>query len=210
MLKRTLITVLILLACAALASVLRSLRDTNPLAADRLGGATDLSESLEPLREEFNQHHDRPRLLAVLSPACPVCLEGAEAIRQEIVVAHPEIDVLLVWVEVLPYDITRNPRRRVELFAGAAQVEQFYDASQKAGVEVSMAVRHTGMGPAWDVYLFYPPGERWQERLPRTGIWFHQQRDFASERYRTGEDLRRALRTAAESLDGEVVGARDR
>jgi len=194
-LNRVLLTVLILLAAAGLASFLRARGDSH-----RLGGATDLGGSLEPVIAEFNRAVDQPRLLMVLAPACPVCLEGAEAVFNEVLAEREDLQVLAVWMEALPFDITRNPARRVETFAGEPRMVHFYDMQQVAGKALKDRLGWPAESLPWDVFLLYPAGATWGEEPPEPAVWFHQREVADPARYRTGEDLTEALLSAAESL----------
>jgi len=47
-------------------------------------------------------------------------------------------------------------------------VPQFWDGEQLLGFAVSRSLGMTPDYPAWDIYLFYPPGAKWtEEGLPR-------------------------------------------
>lgn len=194
-LNRVLLTVLILVAAAAMAAFLRARGDSH-----RLGGATDLAGSLTAVLAEFNLHADHPRLLMVLSPACPVCLAGAETVRDELLRDHQDLAVMAIWMEALPFDITRNPARRVETFADEPRMTHFYDMQQVSGLAVQDIVDWQDESLPWDVFLLYPPGVLWNESLPRPAAWFHQREEANTDHYRTGEDLNHALRAAVDAL----------
>ena len=195
-LNRVLLTILILLAAAVLASFLRAKGDRH-----RLGGAVDLAGSLDPVRSGFNQASDRPRLLMVLAPACPVCLQGAEAVHNVLLRDHPDLQVLAVWMEALPFDITRNPARRVETFAGEPRMTHFYDMQQVSGDALQEVLDWRDQSLPWDVFLLYPPDVTWQDSLPEPVAWFHQREEANAAHYRTGVELTRALQDAVSSLD---------
>lgn len=194
-LNRVLIAVMILVAAAAMASLLRTRGDSH-----RLGGATDLAGSLAPVREAFNAAADRPRLLMVLAPACPVCLEGAEMVHDEVLGKPSDLAVLAVWMEALPFDITRNPARRVESFADEPRMKHFYDMQQVAGQALYRTLDWQDQSLPWDVYLLYPAGITWNQDLPAPAAWFHQREEANSAHYRTGTDLAKALQLAAGEL----------
>ncbi len=42
---------------------------------------------------------------------------------------------------------------------------------------------------AWDVYLVFPPGARWESQAPKPTYWMHQL-SYPSENYLSGEKLR--------------------
>jgi len=194
-LNRVLWAILILLAAAFLASFLRARGDSH-----RLGGATDLAGSLDAVRAEFNAAVDHPRLLMVLAPACPVCLEGAETVHQDLLRDHTDLQVLAIWMEALPFDITRNPARRIETFADEPRMTHFYDTQQVAGDALQNLLAWQDESLPWDVFLVYPPGIAWSESLPQPAAWFHQREEANADHYRTGADLTQALQAAAKGL----------
>jgi hypothetical protein len=162
--------------------------------APRLGG------DLEPLRGEFNRRAAQPRLLAVLSPACPVCLAGAQAVSREILEPDTGFAVLVVWSEVLPFDRDSKVGRRVDLFAGRGEVAAFQDPGQWAPRRLAAVLGWPPGERAWDVYLFYAAGVRWEDELPAPSTYVHQRASIEDGRYRTGVALRQALREAAGEL----------
>ena len=190
-LTRVLLAISILLAAAALASFLRAKGDSH-----RLGGATDLAGSLEAVRAEFNAAVDHPRLLMVLAPACPVCLEGAETVHDDLLRDRADLQVLAIWMEALPFDITRNPARRVETFADEPRMVHFYDTQQISGQALAGILRWPENSTPWSVFLVYPPGAIWDENPPEPVAWFHQREVADPLNLRTGPDLTRALSDA--------------
>lgn len=187
--------IVVLLAAAAMAVFLRAKGDSH-----RLGGAIDLAGSLNPVVAEFNQSVDHPRLLMILAPACPVCLEGAEAVHHDVLAQREDLRALVVWMEALPFDITRNPARRVETFADEPRMTHFYDMQQVSGEAFRDVLDWPADSSPWSVYLFYPPGVTWNVEPPPPTAWFHQREVADVSRFRTGEDLRVALENAAKSL----------
>ena len=187
--------IVVLLAAAGMAAFLRSRGDSH-----RLGGATDLAGSLDPVISEFNRNIDHPRLLMVLAPACPVCLEGAEAVRDEVLAQQEDLRVLAVWMEALPFDITRNPARRVETFADEPRMTHFYDMEQVSGRALRGLLNWQDDSLPWDVFLLYPPGVTWDEDLPVPQAWFHQREEANTVYYRTSDNLAGALHLAIDAL----------
>ena len=195
-LNRVFLTLLILVAAAAVALFLRARGDVRSQ-DHRFGSAVRLEDSIEPLAAEFNRTADRPRLLMVLAPACPVCLAGIETVQRELLAGDSELAVLVVWMEALPYDITRNPARRIEILAGDPRVTQFYDSRQLTGRQIAELLDWSAGKLAWDVYLFFPAGAQWDEFPPQPSAWFHQRHDADPAHFRTGPDLAEALRCQA-------------
>jgi hypothetical protein len=187
-LNRVALAIVVLLAAAGLAAFLRAKGDRH-----RLGGATDLAGSLGSVRQTFNEWTDHPRLLLILSPACPVCLEGAESVQQQVLAAREDLRVIVIWMEALPFDITRNPARRVETFAEEKSMVHFYDMQQVSGEAFAPVLSWPEGSLPWDVFLFYPAGVAWRADPPTPVVWFHQREIADPDRYRTGDDLVRAL-----------------
>lgn len=185
---------MVLLAAAGMAAFLRARGERH-----RLGGATDLAGSLEPVITEFNRLVDHPRLLMVLAPACPVCLEGAKAVHQDVLAANEDLRVLAVWMEALPFDVTRNPARRVEAFADEPRMVHFYDMQQVSAEALRRTLDWPDDSAPWSIFLYYPPGVTWDSGPPPPTTWFHQREVGDASRFRTGEDLRAALEDAVES-----------
>ena len=187
-LNRVLLLMAILVAAAAMAAFLQARGDSH-----RLGGATDLAGSLQPVIDEFNRHLDHPRLLMVLAPACPVCLAGAEGVYRDVLAERQDLRVLAVWMEALPFDITRNPARRVETFADEPRMSHFYDMQQISGEALRQTLNWPDGSEPWSVYMYYPAGVSWGREIPVPTAWFHQREVADPARYRTGVDLTRSL-----------------
>lgn len=202
--KKAIVVVLVFAAALTLATYLRARGDVRSSRHAYLD-AEVLRDSLEPLIEAFNSRRESPRLLVILSPICPVCFAGSEAIRSEILQPGLEIEILLVWMEAVPYDIVRNPARRIVLFSDEPRVQQFYDAGHLAGDTLARKLGWPEDRPAWDVYLFFEPGQTWQDDLPEPYTWFHQH-ESAPGSYRTGEELEESLRSTAMQLVSAGLG----
>ena len=187
--------IVIVVAAAALASFLRAKGDSH-----RLGGATDLAGSLEAVRSEFNRQADHPRLVMILAPACPVCLEGARTVAEDVLPANRDLVTLAVWMEALPFDITRNPARRVESFSDQPRMIHFYDMNQVSGRAAREILDWQDDSLPWDLFLLYPPHVLWREDLPPPRAWFHQRQEANELHYRTGADLTDALLAAIGSV----------
>lgn len=61
--KRTL-----LLAAAIVGAVVVAAGSLRPSAAESAGEWVSLADSVQPLRDHFNQHREQPRFVALLSP----------------------------------------------------------------------------------------------------------------------------------------------
>ena len=203
--KRLIVVILLFAAALALATYLRARGDVRST-RHRYLDAEVLDGSLDLLVEAFNERQDSPRLLAVLSPSCPVCFSATETILNEIVEPGLEIEVLVVWMEVLPYDITRNPARRIVLFSDQPRVRQFYDSDQLAGRELAEHLDWPDERPAWDVYLFFEAGQTWGQEPPEPVVWFHQHQSVSGP-YRTVEEFGpNLMKTVDRMLESRPAG----
>lgn len=64
-----------------------------------------LDESLSPLEAFFADTADTPRFIALLSPTCPGCIDGADTVREAILEEHDtELAVAIGWIPMLDGD----------------------------------------------------------------------------------------------------------
>jgi hypothetical protein len=137
---------------------------------------------IQRLKDDFNQWSETARVLAVLSPTCPDCLEGYEMMVK--MPTGPRC--LVLWTAMLPGDST-----------GAAAQHGLADHRcthywEDQGWPVSTRLRPLlGLGPydpgrsVWDVYLLYPSGILWiDEHLPPPSDWTHNLGEHGPERSR--------------------------
>jgi hypothetical protein len=116
---------------------------------------------------------------------------GARAVLKSIIESFPDADIsiALVWINKLPAD----SRKAAEKSAGTfndPRICQFYDPKQRSGREVASSLGWQGR-VAWDIYLFYTAGCKWNQTLPAPVDWMHQLTDpwADPDRLRMGEDL---------------------
>jgi hypothetical protein len=130
------------------------------------------------------------------------------AVREGILERFPDAEIALaiVWVGIRRGDDGEAAREASTMFDDP-RVNQVYDPTL-----VTSRVFVHGMidrPPAWDMYLFFAPGERWELEPPRPVDWFHQLSGGrgAPERFRTGADLVSAL---SASMDRQGFSRRPR
>lgn len=125
----------------------------------------DISTSFEDLRTEFNAKKSEARFLTLLSPTCGACISGAEAVQQS-VLADTRTAALRSWIVWIPMmdsdEVEAAQRTATRIFPGVAR--QFWDGERKLGFEISKTLGVPDQ-PAWDIYLFYPPGVEWTEAV---------------------------------------------
>ncbi len=171
--------------------------------AGRSTGMISLADGVAPFRDRFNAATERARFVAILSPTCGPCVAGAVAVNETIVkgFSATDVDVSVVWIDVLPTDDAAAARRSASVFEGTL-VAQYHDPNQLLGNAIAEGL--IARPPAWDVYLFYPPGARWEEAPPKPVDWRHQLSGETAQasRFKTGDALAADLHVALERLGG--------
>ena len=157
-----------------------------------------LAEGIGPLRDAFDARRGSPRLVAILTTACPRCFEGAVAVAGPLLRARPDLQVMLIWTEVLPYD--SGARKRVELFYDPERIAHFLDGDRAAARALAGELGWGDEELAYDVFLLFDAEAAWGEAMPEPAAWFHQRRDLGPDRYRTEAALLRALTEAVGAL----------
>lgn len=160
---------------------------------------SSLKHSREPLKAFYNERPDRPRFLAVLSPTCPGCLQGANAIQHALLDAFPgALDVGLIWIPMLAGDTAAAIEQTAATFADE-DIVQFVDPDRSIGRLIASSVGgNEDEDIAWDIYLYYDSTARWTSGPPEPTDWVHQLAPSSwtpPERYRCscGDDLTESL-----------------
>lgn len=133
-----------------------------------------LTDSLDPLRDLFNQATEAIRLLVLLSSTSEPCLFGARAVQTAIVDAYHNapITVSVVWLPMLPSDSEDEAHEAAHHFSGP-RVHQFSDPQRIVGKAVAASLGHPGE-VAWDTYLLYDRHAHWAALPPLPREWAHQ------------------------------------
>lgn len=165
------------------------------------------SPALEALREAFNAERDRPRLLAVLAPTCPICREGAHDVAGLRARFGDEVWAAIVWTRALPWDLDQKVGKWYGELRGSG-LALFDDPGARVSSEVARTLGWPGDGAAWDVYLVWPAGVVWHGELPPPAVWFHQRHELGGEAFRRRDELGVALAGVLQGLaDGRTSGA---
>jgi hypothetical protein len=103
-----------------------------------------------------------------------MCLRGVSEVNQAITQnASPDVRGYVVWVPVLGGKETNVPEATKT--ATDKRVRHYWDGD---GLLVKEYVAVLGLPDrAWDVYMIYPPGARWDAATPPAPVfWMHQLR----------------------------------
>ncbi len=123
--------------------------------------------------------------------------------------APERVQILAVWIDMLDTDDRRAAEAAASIFEPFPSVVQFHDPKAVVGAAVASAIGSPGR-TAWDMYLFYPPGVRFEAELPPPQDWAHQlgQTGWADpSRCYWEEDLPDALRAKMLSLLGKDIAS---
>jgi mercuric ion binding protein len=151
----------------------------------------------DELRAEFNRASDRVRVVALLSPTCGICQKGQRVV-QSVFAKHANdarLRGFVVWLPMLPSDSKESAGAQAAGFVDG-RLMQHWDGERASG---NLVAKTLGLkGAAWDVYLLYAPGVKWDgEQPPAPTFWMHQLRE------ESGADQRACLNPAV--FDGKVA-----
>lgn len=160
----------------------------NPPAGTGAASYETLDDQASQLRAVFNRDTGRVRLLFVVDPICPGCLRGPADMNRDLLAgtADPRLQVFIVYEPVLgvaryvPW-LRIAGGRDVPQAAGLIHnpnVHNYWNANGSFGRLLSRAVgleNHGRQVYAWDVWLLYGPGARWDSSgPPRPQLLMHQ------------------------------------
>jgi hypothetical protein len=106
----------------------------------------------------------------------------------------------VVWIDMLDSDSEQAAALSADRLDEKRLAVHYHDPARAVGAAVAEALGGRGQ-VAWDFYLFYPVGLRWEARPPVPEVAYHQLVGAAwagLTRYRTGKRLVRALRSAVD------------
>jgi hypothetical protein len=131
--------------------------------------------SLSTLQAGFNRESGKLRVILLLSPTCPTCLEGASAV-EDVLKRHPDsrIVVFAVWEPMLSTDWSKpgtGPLQRLS----DSRVQQFWDADHTVAAALAVTEEATQLHPScckrhgvlWDLIAAYPAGPVWSNTIPK-------------------------------------------
>ncbi len=134
-----------------------------------------VDESLERIRNDFNAMQDKLRLVFISGPSCGICLRGMDDLNESIVAslqADPRVHTMLVYVPALGAK-ERHVAAAVPLMQGP-RVSHYWDEQGRSGLEFQQALGIKIY--AWDVWMMFAPGARWEPGSPppEPVFWQHQ------------------------------------
>ena len=124
---------------------------------------------------------------------------------KSVIESFPEADIsiAIVWINKLAADSRKAAEESSGIFSDP-RICQFYDPQLLCGRVVADSLGWQDR-VAWDIYLFYAAGSKWNETPPAPIHWMHQLTDpwADPDRLRMGDDLVRELAKSMRKLVGE-------
>lgn len=132
---------------------------------------TDLN-SLEPLKQAFQRDRGTVRLVALLSPVCPMCRSGF-ADMQKVLKEIPDerLRAYIVWLPMFPGDSRKWAQTRADEFSDK-RLSYYWDGEKLSGKEWQKLLGTKR--EAWDVYLLYGAASQWDKEPATPDFWMHQ------------------------------------
>ena len=97
-------------------------------------------------------------------------------IRDEVLkkVADPRLKVYVVWEPILPKDRAEALGDAAPALSGEPRATQYWDAGAVSGKAYRQLLDLPLKSAAWDIYLLFPPGAKWESSPPAPSFWMHQ------------------------------------
>ncbi len=131
------------------------------------------SLNAEDVRREFNASSQKVRVVALLSPTCPDCQSGHGVVGRVLKrFPSPKLKAILVWEPMRDGDDATSATQQAETVQDM-RISQGWDGGQNLGKLFGQTLDLHQI--AWDVYLVYRPGIKWEgSQPPRPTFWMHQ------------------------------------
>jgi hypothetical protein len=129
-------------------------------------------QTLPRFAAEFNRSAGVERVVLLMSPTCPVCLEGSSSV-EAILRRYPgkNLRVFAVWEPMLPTDWGRPSTGELARLSDP-RVTQVWDRGHLIARQIEKGAdgRHPACcsrhGAWWDVIAAYPPAAQWTGTAP--------------------------------------------
>ena len=134
-----------------------------------------LDANLTQLKADFNAMTDKVRLVFISGPSCGICLRGMDDLNGALVASiqqDPRIHTLVLQVPALGAE-EKHAVAAIPLMPGP-RVNHYWDPEGNSGIEFMDALSIDVY--AWDVWMVYEPGARWDDGSPPPPpvFWQHQ------------------------------------
>jgi hypothetical protein len=83
--------------------------------------------------------------------------------------------LFVVWEPILPKDSVDALDDASDMVKDEWRALQFWDPNAESGKRIKRLFDLKIINPAWDTYLLYPPGVKWEQNdTPKPAYWMHQ------------------------------------
>jgi hypothetical protein len=148
-------------------------KDAPNVAASDNAAAPMRSVSTDAVRKEFNASSDKVRIVALLSPTCPDCQSGHAVVGRVLKkFSSADLQTILVWEPMREGDSPVAATHEADTLRDS-RITQGWDGRRSIG---ELFGRTLGLHTvAWDVYLVYKQGIKWEgAQPPAPTFWMHQ------------------------------------
>lgn len=130
--------------------------------------------SVGRLKEEFNRASNTVRVLAILSPTCGPCQRGRGVVNEVFDrYSSDKLKGFVVWLPMKPKDNAQTAQLESDKLKDERISVRGWDG--KRSIADLFAKPLKLRGTAWDVYLIYAPGIKWEgAEPPQPTYWMHQ------------------------------------
>jgi hypothetical protein len=131
------------------------------------------SVDTDTVRKAFNASSDKVRIVALLSPTCPGCRSGHGVVGQVLKkFPSPKLQAIMVWEPMRDGDSPVAATRQASTIRDA-RITQGWNENKNVGRLFGETLDLHDI--AWDVYLVYQPGIKWEaQQPPSPTFWMHQ------------------------------------
>lgn len=172
-------------------------KDTNPNCSNQLAKEKEQTQSYEAgkgqstvmansltnleinkLKEEFNNSSQSVRVISILSPTCPACQCGQGMLKKVFSkYTNDNLKGFVAWTSMLTDDNANSAKDQAAIWYDQ-RITQGWDAQHHIGELFADTLKLKGK--AWDVYLLYAPGVKWEGNdPPKPTFWMHQLKEDA-------------------------------
>jgi hypothetical protein len=128
------------------------------------------------LKALFNRDQEKVRLLLIFSPTCSTCRAGARLVERHLLerLRDPHLDVYVVWEKLGPHDSAAAAAQAAALLSDP-RIHHFWSPDHFASTALRgpVGLERT---PAWDVFLLFGKGKRWDAAPPSPDSFMHDQK----------------------------------
>jgi len=128
---------------------------------------------LGQLKEQFNHDRGSFRLIVLVSPTCPACVNGAQWIQEYIMQRNPKLNIRVysVWYEMYPGDSPKAfPKART--FLSDMRVTHYWDQQKDVGRWFQKALPNDYKGEIqWDAFYLYGIDSAWDDQPSSLLVW---------------------------------------